>query len=79
MADWWPYLKSDRAEIWEKCRWRLDTCSQVNALGQIVTKRDNSGAILNFDLCDLQKNVKSKTWVLCHVSLLDIPMTKIWR
>jgi hypothetical protein len=30
-----------------------------------------NGAILNFDLSDLQKNVKSKTWVLCHVSLLD--------
>jgi hypothetical protein len=33
----------------------------------------NNGAILNFDLSDLQKYVKSKTQVLCHVSLLDIP------
>jgi hypothetical protein len=31
-----------------------------------------NSAILNFDLCDLQKYVKSKTWVLCHVSLLDV-------
>jgi hypothetical protein len=22
---------------------------------------------------------KSKTWVLCHVSLLDVPMIQIWR
>jgi hypothetical protein len=26
-----------------------------NILGQIVTKRANFGAVLNFDLCDLQK------------------------
>jgi hypothetical protein len=31
-----------------------------------------NGAVLNFDLCDLQKWVKSKPLVLCHVSLLDI-------
>jgi hypothetical protein len=46
-----------------------------NVLGQIVTKCANNGAVLNFDLCDPQKKVKSKTWVLCHASLLDIPKT----
>jgi hypothetical protein len=36
---------------------------------------------LNFDLCDLENYVKSKTQllVLCHVSLLDVHMIKIWR
>jgi hypothetical protein len=34
-------------------------------------KRANIGAVLNFDLSDLQKQVNSKTRVLCHVSLLD--------
>jgi hypothetical protein len=32
-----------------------------------------SEIILNFDLSDLQKLGKSKTRVLCHVSLLDVP------
>jgi hypothetical protein len=26
-----------------------------NVLGQIATKRANNGAVLNFDLCDIQK------------------------
>jgi hypothetical protein len=30
MATWWPYLKSDWAEIWKKRRWCLDTCSLIN-------------------------------------------------
>jgi hypothetical protein len=37
------------------------------------------GAVLNFDLGDLQKEAKSKTQVFCHVSLLDVPMIKIWE
>jgi hypothetical protein len=49
-----------------------------NILGDIVTKHANYGVILNFDLCDRQKKVKSKTWVLGHASLLDIPMINIW-
>jgi hypothetical protein len=50
-----------------------------NVLGQIVTKRAyTEGAILNFDICDLQKEVKSKIRVLCRVYLLDVPMIKIW-
>jgi hypothetical protein len=42
-----------------------------NAIGQIVMKCANSGVILNSDLCDLQKRVKSKTREQSHVSLLD--------
>jgi hypothetical protein len=42
-------------------------------------KRANNSAIWNFDLQDLQKYVKSKTRVLCHASLLDVPMIKMWR
>jgi hypothetical protein len=53
------------------------TCTYV--LDQIVTKRANNGSVLNFDLCDLQKYVKSKTRALCHVFLLDLQMIKIWR
>jgi hypothetical protein len=30
-------------------------------------------------ICQKIRYVKSKTWVLCHVSLLDLPMIKIWR
>jgi hypothetical protein len=30
---------------------------------------------MNFELCDFEMLVKSKTWV-CHVSLLDVPMIK---
>ena len=36
-----------------------------------------NGEILNFDLCD--KKGKSKTRYLCNVSLLDVPMIKIWE
>jgi hypothetical protein len=42
-------------------------------------KHANIDAVLKFDLCDLQKKAKSKTQVSCHVSLLDVPMTKLWR
>jgi hypothetical protein len=38
-------------------------------------KRANIGAVLNFDRCDLQKVGQIKN----PVSLLDIPMIKIWR
>jgi hypothetical protein len=38
-----------------------------------------NGDILNFDLCDLEKLVKSETPVLCHVMSLDVPMIKILR
>jgi hypothetical protein len=50
----------------------------LNALGQIVMKRANIGAILN---CDLQKvgQIKNPGIMSCHVSLLDVPMIKIWR
>jgi hypothetical protein len=27
---------------------------------------------MKFDQCDLEKEVKSKTRILCHVSLLDV-------
>jgi hypothetical protein len=54
----------------------LSLAQGYNVLGQRATKRANNGAVLNFGLCDLQKYVKSKTLVLCHVSLLDIPMPK---
>jgi hypothetical protein len=42
-------------------------------------KRAHIGAILNFDLCDLQKVGQIKNLVLCPVSLFDVPMIKIWR
>jgi hypothetical protein len=45
-------------------------------------KHAHSGVVLNFDLCDLQKVGRIKNPVLgchVHVSLLDIPMIKIWR
>jgi hypothetical protein len=32
-----------------------------------------------FHHCDLEKQIKSKTWVLCHVFLLDVPMITILR
>jgi hypothetical protein len=40
-------------------------------------KRANIGAVLNFDLCDLQKVEQIKNPSI--MSLLDIPMIKIWR
>jgi hypothetical protein len=42
-------------------------------------KRTHIGAVLNFDLCDLQKvcQIKYPSWY--HVSLLDVHMIKIWR
>jgi hypothetical protein len=43
---------------------------------QLKRKVPNKSAVLNFDLRDLQKQVKSKTLVLCHVSLLDLHMIK---
>jgi hypothetical protein len=42
-------------------------------------KRAHISAVLNFDLCDLQKVGQIKIWVSCHVSLLDVPMIKILR
>jgi hypothetical protein len=54
-----------------------DTCSRK---ARTVTKQANFViSALNFHLCDLEKEVKSKTQVLCHVSLLDVPMIKTWR
>jgi hypothetical protein len=42
-------------------------------LGQIVTKYANFVIFVNFDLRDLEKYIKSKTWIICDVVLLDTP------
>jgi hypothetical protein len=41
-------------------------------------KRAHIGAVLNFDLCDLEKVGQIKTRASCHASLLDVLMIKNW-
>jgi hypothetical protein len=44
----------------------------------MVTERTLLTDQMNFDLCDLEK-VKSKTWVICHVSYgknLEMPLVQ---
>jgi hypothetical protein len=73
-----PYLKS---EIWSKFGENVEGAQIHIHTTRLEHSRSNRNIIrqlrnfFNFDLCD---QVKSKTWKICDVVLLDTPPIKIW-
>jgi hypothetical protein len=67
-----PGIRSNRNLVCQVSWPRATYVPSFRSISPAVTKRALLTAQMNFDFCDLEKQVKPKTLVLCHASLLHV-------